>query len=276
MIDAVWIHGHTSGDTGLIDYFLHIPKTAGTTFMAALDRQFYAERVCPAKLWRDLLRISSTELSRFRLFRGHFYNLLPPYLDRPVRTLTFLRDPIERALSHYAHVVREPGHYFHKHALKLGSLEAFIADPRTRPMISNFQTRSLALPFDIRVNAARFGDEQLEALALERQIETWMPRPADEEALLQTALTRLNGMAFVGLVERFDDSLLQLDRVSGWSLRETAGTRLNQSPQRIARAALDPATLAALEQANRLDLALYAAGVSRWAAQAQALDRTVG
>lgn len=262
-----------SSDIGLIDYFLHIPKTAGTTFMDALDRQFPAEQVCQAKLWRDLLRFGDDELRRFRLFRGHFYNLLQPYLDRPVRTLTFLRDPIERALSHYAHVVREPGHYFHKHALELGSLDAFIADPLTRPMISNFQTRSLAIPFDVRAIAARLGAEQFEALALERRIETWMPEPADEEAVLQTALTRLNAMAFVGLVERFDDSLLQLDRISGWSLRETAGTRLNQSPQRIARAALGSAALEALERANRLDAALYAAGVARW--EAQALDRTL-
>lgn len=257
-----------SPTTTLTDYFLHIPKTAGTTFMAALDRQFQTEQVCPGKLWRDLLRLNAADLSRFRLFRGHFYNLLQPYLGRQVRTLTFLRDPIERALSHYAHVVREPGHSFHKHALELGSLEAFIADPLTRPMISNFQTRSLGLPFDIRGIAARFGADQLKALAFERHIETWMPEPGDEEALLQTALTRLHEMAFVGLVERFDESLVRLDRLSGWSVREIAGIRLNQSPQRITRDSLDPTTRAALEQANRLDRALYAAGVARWDAQA--------
>jgi hypothetical protein len=41
---------------------IHIPKTAGTTFTAFLDRQFAGEEICPAYYWRELLRIPRREL----------------------------------------------------------------------------------------------------------------------------------------------------------------------------------------------------------------------
>src|SRR5216684_3843830 len=97
-------------------YYLHIPKTAGTTFTAILDRQFSAEQICPAQLWPDLVRIPPERLRQYRLLRGHFYYCVRAVLPPDTCFATLLRDPVERSLSHYSHIMRESGHYLHRRA----------------------------------------------------------------------------------------------------------------------------------------------------------------
>jgi hypothetical protein len=168
-------------------YFLHIPKTAGTSFMALLHAQYEVATICPAYLWRDLLQIPKEQLSEYQLFRGHFYAYLEPYLQHSLRVITFLRDPIARSLSHYAHVKRAPGHYFYQRAQDLGDFLAFLRDPVTNPLIVNFQTRALALMLEPTTIAATLSAEALEALLLEQILETTMPHGISDDELLQRA-----------------------------------------------------------------------------------------
>ena len=97
-------------------YFFHIPKTAGTSLNNVLSAVFAENEICPPGLWHELLRYDPKELTKYKLFRGHFYAYLNVVVDLPLRGFVFLRDPIERALSHYGHVVREPNHYLHLRA----------------------------------------------------------------------------------------------------------------------------------------------------------------
>jgi hypothetical protein len=80
-------------------YFLHIPKTGGVTVHAA--RRLPPGSICPAWLWDQLLALPFAELSRYCVFRGHFHGYLDRVLGRPLRTVTVLRDPIERTVSAY-------------------------------------------------------------------------------------------------------------------------------------------------------------------------------
>jgi hypothetical protein len=246
----------SSGDGDDPLYFLHIPKTAGTSFISILHQRFPAEVICPACLWSDLLRIPTEHRATYRLYRGHFYAYLGPFLGRRLRHVTFLRDPIERSLSHYAHVVREPPHYFHARAREQGDLLTFLRDPATNPLISNFQTRSLALSLDPSAFAETLAPAEIDAFGLERALETTMPASLSDAELLARAKAMIDECVAVGLVEHFRESVGAIARRLRWP-DVSADPRLNIAPGRPGRDALDPETLALLREQTSLDRELY-------------------
>lgn len=90
--------------------FLHIPKTAGTTINAILENNFPANSrfyVNPNPIMESKAKLTSMdEESKYgiRLLYGHmgfgWHKLLPT----KCKYVTFLRDPVERVISHYNYV----------------------------------------------------------------------------------------------------------------------------------------------------------------------------
>lgn len=237
-------------------YFLHIPKTAGLSFSAVVESRFAPDRTCPARLWSELLAIPRPALGKYDLFRGHFHWALLAYLgERGLRTrvITMLRDPVERSISHFAHVRRAPEHYHHALA-KTMTLRQFVEDDRTRAMIENFQARWLANRFDPVAEAVRAGDAPL---ALERRTDEMNTSP-DGAALLDRARSTLRRCAFVGVTEAFAPSMRRLGEVMGWTLSDDElDPRLNTNPDRPMTAGLDEPTLRALRDATHVDRLIY-------------------
>jgi hypothetical protein len=237
-------------------YFLHIPKTAGTSLISLLTSQFPAEQTCPAQLWSRLLAIPRRDLARYRLFVGHFYHYFLDYLGRPATAFTFLRDPVERALSHYEHILRDSHHYLHDKVKQQGSFLAFLHDPQTLPMVANFQTRALGVDLDPVKYHARLRESELRDRVLESQLESILPPEAEHERLLRRALARLDNLAFVGVVEHFGQSVEQLFDTLGWQLPEAIPC-LNVSSNKIRRTAISSEERRVLLKHLQLDDALY-------------------
>ncbi|WP_299595791.1 hypothetical protein [uncultured Microbulbifer sp.] len=109
--------------------FVHVPKTAGTSFRFGVDQVLGAERVVRdygpespetsaiVRDWvlgeRDLWQFCRAfDDSGFQFITGHFnaQRYVPAFGLQ--RFITFLRDPVQRVYSEYQHFVR---HYEYKH-----------------------------------------------------------------------------------------------------------------------------------------------------------------
>jgi len=174
-------------------FFLHVMKTGGTAFVFNLRRNFRPGEVYPA----DADRASSEDLSPYvsishlvalpaarrrviRMYTGHFPYVATQLLDMPLRTLTLLREPVERTISVLKHFQRgfaryeaqslaalydDPflfEHFVHDHQTKLFSIGAADRPETFASTLTHAQNRARHLggadpapPTTITVDAAR-------------------------------------------------------------------------------------------------------------------------
>ncbi|MGJ3248883.1 MAG: sulfotransferase family 2 domain-containing protein [Elainellaceae cyanobacterium] len=238
-------------------YFLHIPKTAGTTLYHLLDGKFELDDICPARFWSELLALSPESRNNYRFFRGHFGYPIHWMLDQKPVYITVLRNPIERVISYYESVCRHPYDFFHQFVASQNmSLADFIRSPDTRYTVANLQTRSLVLDVDVRSPHVRaLNRHATTPCGLDGITETTLLEMPDDE-LLAIAKQRLDEFAFVGLVEHFQDSILLLSYIFGWYPFDPV-ERLNTAPQRRRQADVPPDILDEARELNRLDMELY-------------------
>jgi hypothetical protein len=222
--------------TGPLTVFIHIPKTAGTTFGNILRANFppgavgnlgnvFKGRggVDPAKLKR--VHASGPMLTRkLSALAGHYPFGVRSSLPDDTRYITFLRNPVERTLSHYYSLLevrrRDP--------LPEGStLEQILADGDY--MHDNLQTRMLS------DHPAPFGD-------------------ATEEMLEQAKANLENAFLAFGLVERFDESLVLFQRRLGLQSVLYVRQRVTNRPH---EAEVPDELIRAAERYNEYDLELY-------------------
>lgn len=181
-------------------YFLHIEKTAGVSVHKVLTERFGPGDICPARLDRDIAGADTGSLVPYRLYSGHFTGAFSDFLGLRLRTVTLLRDPIQRSISHYAHIRRDPGAIHHQLAQKL-SLKEFCLHPLTRPLIEDYQTRFLA--------GAVLEDP------LRRTAPADLPRSDDDRMLLlNRARMRLASCVAVGATEHLATTLALFTRRS--------------------------------------------------------------
>jgi hypothetical protein len=224
--------------------------------------------VCPAHFIADALALPAEQLRRYRFFRGHFFNLPGSIVPR-TRTLTFLRDPVERSLSHYHHVAGEPDRPLFARTRELGGLLPYLEDPVMRRSIANFQARSLVWRYDARALAARFTPEQLDRKAMESHLEADMLPHLSAGQLLERAIERLDSFVFVGLTEHFEESLARLFSLFRWG-EPGPGCRANVAPVRLRQSDLGARERDLLYELTEVDRQLYAYAERRFRRHAAA------
>jgi Sulfotransferase family. len=229
--------------------FLHVPKTAGTTLNSILSRE-YAPDECyeimmrgmawipprAAILRRPLISLSKVFRLRtavrtrreLRLVHGHFDLSIAKHLPGDTRFFTLLRDPVERAISHYYHYRRRAIDRLHPLAMR-STLKEWVGGCGIVEM-DNGQTRRLA------------GEMNL-------------PFGRVTPAMLERAISRLARFAVVGVTERFDESLILLRRAFGWRVRPASAQNVGEN--RPPRVDVSEEALEAIERCNRFDRELY-------------------
>jgi hypothetical protein len=190
-------------------FFLHIPRTAGTTINSIIKHNFKPHEILSIYRDSDYRRhetVDAALLDRIRLIQGHLLleTYDPPRIyGRDVRVFTFLRNPVERLVSEYLFQKSWPDNHLYRY---LNEENVSFADYITSQAKilkyrgKNFMTRAVSgMDFDLGS----------------------FPRAALDTA--KRHIERVFG--FVGIQEMFDESLLLLRDFLG--LRSLYHERMN-------------------------------------------------
>ncbi len=214
--------------------FLHIPKAAGTTLKSVLSRQCSLGEILhidgrdPKSSIEEIEALPTEDKMGIKCVAGHMPFGLHAYFAQSATYITFLRDPVDRIISHYYYVRTSPQHYLHEVVMsKQMTLMDYSASDISSEL-SNGQTRLIS------------GYEEPEAT---------------KETLALAKENLSKHFAFVGLTERFDESLVLLARQFGW--RNVFYVERNVTKDRPRREEIPDEVLAQIRAQNALDWELY-------------------
>ncbi len=234
-------------------YFLHIPKTAGTSLLNILDDKFDYDLICDRHDWGELLEKIPSNFSNAKLFRGHFcYGFYHQFKKKPLY-LTMLRDPIKQIPSHYEQSRRNYRNRFNKEPAK-DSLLDYLNHPRRSLVAKNMQTRHIAVDLDAISLIKKMNYEEFGFFYRFNHSQFKIPdqRPA---ALLNDAKTNLESFTFFGITERFEESIQLLCYTFGWNVLKDI-PQLNITPNKN-KQKLSDAELVAVKNVTELDQKIY-------------------
>ncbi len=195
-------------------FFLHIPKTGGTSFRHMLWSLFPAGDVFPndedlqghqGRYFQlaELMRLPPPRLQRCRLLCGHLPAVSRDLFASPPALLLFLRDPVARAISNLRHIQRRD--------YPSSSLSAIFENDELRTKyVTNRQSRMLSF---------RSTEEAVAAM------DTMLPG-RDRLELAKGVLERAE---FVGLTEEFERSVELCERTFNWKF-PSGCLSVNRSP----------------------------------------------
>ncbi|WDP89724.1 MAG: sulfotransferase family 2 domain-containing protein [Desulfobacter sp.] len=212
--------------------FQHIPKTAGTSLSPLFVSQFVRDQVfvCGSKdgVLTDFVNLEEDRRLQFKLLTGHVDYGIHHHLKEGAKYIAFLRDPVERVLSHYYFIKSEKKHGYHNLAQKMG-IDEFLKKGM-RPRLNNCMVRMIS------------GVNPLYGQC--------------DESMLEAAVNNISkNYIFIGFVSRLDDSVRNLVDLMGWQPIEVKW--LNVTRKRPAVGSLTKQTLSLIQRHNSLDIELY-------------------
>jgi hypothetical protein len=214
--------------------FLHIPKTAGTSFRQVIEKIYpenqrvfvYSHEFLHHKHQKMALR---EKVDQAEIVYGHLSYGIHRQLGIDAHYVTFVRDPVDRVVSFFRHQAREPEMEYHL-AISQGMTLVDLLRSGECHQVSNHMTSILA------------GRHQF--------------RPKKATATLARACENLdNHFRAVGVAECMDESVAQIANMLGWTMRPVV-PRLNVDPGRGVFT-LDEETRTEIVRFNSLDIELY-------------------
>jgi hypothetical protein len=196
-------------------FFVHVMKTAGTTFRQH-TRRLFRERVYPVPGVDDmylgyvdiatLLSVPDERKAEIVAFGGHYPYIVTELFGIPLVTLTLLRDPVERTISFLKQLKRlSEGHQDQ-------SLDEIYEDPFFFPtLVHNHQTKVFSM---------RVGDK----------LETIYDLVDIDAERLALAKENLAKTQVVGLSEQFDHFLAHMECRYEWEFKPINRMRASTEP----------------------------------------------
>lgn len=241
----------TSSEQQLL-IFLHIPKAAGTTFKHVLRKQYgqHAIASLPVRESQDSLKHFTHnspifEEEHIKVISGHTIYGVHQYLKRQSTYFSFVREPISRVISDYYYLLRNKAYPNHDYVIENElTLKEYVLSGKSK-LVDNFQTRVLS----------GLG----ESVAFDQ---------CSQEMLEQAKKNISNQFVLLGIVERFDETLLLLRYLLDWQSNLFYPYPLyfkqNQTKNRPPYDEIDVPTREAIRNQNLLDIELYQFAINRF------------
>ena len=230
--------------------FLHIPKTAGSTFTRCLVYQYYGKRHFTFTGYYSsdvnrLMGLSAEKRQKIELFTGHAPILTGIDIVDNANIITFLREPIRRVQSFIQHISegKSPEYLSEPFDLDL-FLESGIAD------LSNLQTQML-------INTGNPVSHSL------------MDKISKSEARDLALHNLFNVVSSFGIQEYFDESLVLFAQSLNWSM-----PYYKSANKKDARRLIDfkQRHLDRIAELNSIDTELYLAAKTKFLSTLEATD----
>lgn len=228
-------------------YFLHIPKTGGTTLRAWLESHFPAAEVLRPESPERLFGRGAPVRAGWRFSSGHYGMMFPALVGDPCGVVTMLREPLARSVSHYRDIRSRPRHPLFGLASGM-SFERFVMSDAGDTELRNLQCRFLALDDAEKDFWPHAGHDAGDVPCLRRKY-------ADPE-LLARATRALERIDVVGVCERFGESVGAIAGRYGWPVPPPL-PRLNRASEPFDAAELTQRARDRVRELTALDLVLY-------------------
>ena len=221
--------------------FLHVPKTAGSTFHQILNARYRASKThnvfgsrYSEESIAEFMRDGSTKYTGVELLKGHMPFGLHSYASHSKsRYITILRNPIERVISQYYYIKKNVNNPLYD-AVEGGGMS-----------ITDFVESGVAV--GMNNGQCRFLNGDLDEYAFNE---------CDEQLLNQVKDNIEKHFVWVGLTERFDESVLLLADLMKWK-KLPFYFRENVSKTRKPARAISDQDIKAIQHYNKYDLELY-------------------
>lgn len=235
---------------------MHLEHTGGTTIQQVLYRQYpEAQRYLfyifahpgntAAPHW---LALDDAARRRYRCLMGHLYYGVHRHVPGPWTYVTLLRHPVDRIIASYYYFMRKP--HLKDHARYVSGAIS-LADHIQTPWYSHTQLARIL-----------GGDDTL--------LQAYWVQSLPPDALTQAKAHLTQDFGLVGLVERYDESLLLMQKALGWQ-RPITYVRRNVATNRPKVDDLPPDLRAEIEAKAADEIALYAFARARFDALVDSL-----
>ncbi len=240
-------------------YFVHIPKTAGTTFATVLESFFDLDSICPEHLWHELLPEKKLNFLKYKLIWVHYGYCLYQILPKKPVYVTMLRDPIKQTISSIEHRIRDPDpRLIHLNKFIGKTLHEILTDSSVK-LSPDPQTNYIGLNPDVSSMIDLSNRESIFNFNFATTMKLTKSKTTHDE-LIKTTRQNLSKFVFVGIAEKFEESLFLLCYTFGWRPTSNLWKR-NVSPKHIKTNALPPKALQKISDATQLDKKLYEYGL---------------
>lgn len=237
--------------------FLHLARTGGTSLSDVFARWYRPDQSRVHLFVDDVALTPVAVLANLRVIAGHIPFAALPLIPGRFLTMTVLRDPFERTLSHFYNLQRRDPLY------RDVSLEEFVFN-ESDFHAGNYQAHYLAHDFDL-ANAwrtyspeerlASMGFDRYEQNPLQMLFEITIDRTDDFDAqLLADAAANLDRIELVGTTERLNEVSSHVAHLFGRKT-EPPG-RLNRSTP-IDRLEIDARIRRRIDERTAVDRELY-------------------
>lgn len=230
MVDTDW-------KVVLDSFFIHIPKTAGTSFRLELLNHFGEDALFPNH--HDLTNSEGNYLkaetlnvlpnrrkSSISILSGHYSLKIKNELAPNCNGLTFLREPISRAISNLKHIQRHAVNFREKTLLEIAQ-----KDSKRFPEVTNRQCIML-----------------------------WDEKDIDEKHNSLKAFENLSCLAFFGITEHYQASIKLCNKVLNWNLKGDVFANSAEKGQQDIQ--VNNELITYLKEQNKADIELYERALS--------------